>query len=54
MVRWYKDMENTINKIKSITGVAHIGYAVSDMAKAREKFSALGYEFTEEKSDNLR
>ena len=43
-----------MDRIKSIIGVDHIGYAVKDMKSAREQFSALGYEFGEEKPDEHR
>lgn len=43
-----------MDRIKSIIGVDHIGYAVKDMKSARELFSALGYEFGEEKPDEFR
>ena len=42
------------NNISAIIDVDHIGYAVNDMGVAKNKFIALGYEFTDEKLDELR
>ncbi len=41
-------------KIASIKGVDHIGYAVKDLVSAREFFKALGFDFSVEEEDLLR
>lgn len=43
-----------MEKIDEIVAVDHIGYAVNDMASAKEKFQALGYTFEDESVDALR
>lgn len=43
-----------MEKIRSIKGIDHIGYAVKDMAEAKEKFKALGFDFSPEMIDELR
>ena len=43
-----------IIRIGSILSVDHIGYAVKEMASAREQFMALGFTFKDEKVDELR
>ena len=42
------------DKIVSIKGIDHIGYAVKDLASAREYFKALGFDFSVEEEDMLR
>ena len=42
------------DKIVSIKGIDHIGYAVKDLASAREYFKALGFDFSVEEEDLLR
>ena len=41
-------------KIASIKGIDHIGYAVKDLASAKEYFKALGFDFSVEKEDLFR
>ena len=41
-------------KIASIKGIDHIGYAVRDLALAKEYFKALGFDFSAEEEDLLR
>lgn len=43
-----------MERIENIQGVDHIGYAVTNMDLAKEYFMALGFEFTENKEDELR
>ncbi len=41
-------------KIESIKGIDHIGYAVKDLYSARDYFKALGFDFSLEEEDCLR
>lgn len=43
-----------MDRIDSIIGVDHIGYAVKDMDAAKEYFRILGYTFTEDTVDEYR
>ena len=43
-----------IDKIDSIIGIDHIGYAVNDIDSAKKIFNAIGYEFSETRADDLR
>ncbi len=57
MVPWFslfgKDYYS-MEDIKSIVGVDHIGYAVKDIMHSRDVFIALGYVFDEVKADEYR
>ena len=41
-----------IDKIDSIIGIDHIGYAVNDIDSAKKIFNAIGYEFSETRADD--
>lgn len=43
-----------MEKIASISGIDHIGYAVKDIDKAKEEFKALGFEFCAVMEDEYR
>ncbi len=43
-----------MEQVKSIVCIDHVGYAVKDIAQAKEQFIALGYVFGGEKRDDYR
>ena len=50
---WKKEL-NSLDKITSICGIDHIGYAVKEMSEAKEYFKALGFDFSADKIDEYR
>ena len=43
-----------MEKIASIIGIDHVGYAVNDLNEAKERFEALGFSFSDDVIDELR
>ena len=43
-----------MEKVRSIKGIDHVGYAVKNMAEAKGRFEALGFVFSPEMIDELR